>query len=631
MSLTSSLYSGVTGLATHGNAMSVIGDNISNTNTIGFKSSRTVFQDVLSQAVATSTGSAQVGRGSTLGDISSAFSQGSFESTESTTDLAIGGDGFFVVRHPENPNETLFTRAGNFRFDKDGFFSTPGGHVAKGWALRRNAQTLDVEDVGALQDIRLDSFTSPPEQTDKVSVVTVLQAEEGHDFTVSSAAAPNALSSVWQGAHDEGTHIESLAYEYQTTVKVYDSLGSTHDVTVYFDQGPINQNGEKTYEYIVTTTPTEDKRDIFTNASGAGTDNGYGMLGRGLLTFSNAGGGIIEQTFEKFVGTSGNSAADSQIASAIVNESAQNFTAPSAPTVQVFGQYTGVDSGATPAQGDIATFSFPQGGVIGGLEPVTVNVTYASGAGGPYTFVVPPGYTSGTVLGEFENVPDGLKVSFETGEVNANDSFQVDIQKGDGDNLLSDFNWSKQSKSLYDLENQHFTFDPDFLGAPDGTTQMKVELDFGADFSGNIWNSGPLSTVSVSSASTTITQSASGYGSGDLQTLNVDPDGVITGQYSNGQVAPLFRVALAKFQNAQELFKVGGSLFKETRLSGAAITNRPGSGGVGSIAANSLEQSNVDIAQEFVKMITTQRGFQANSKIVTTVDQMLSDTISMKR
>ena len=140
-----------------------------------------------------------------------------------------------------------------------------------------------------------------------------------------------------------------------------------------------------------------------------------------------------------------------------------------------------------------------------------------------------------------------------------------------------------------------------------------------------------LSTTYYSSASTTVFQTSTGYGAGDLQSISVDTDGVITGSYSNGQVTPLFRVALAKFQNVQGLFKEGGNLFRETRNSGDAITGQPGTNGLGSIAANSLEQSNVDISNEFVKMITTQRGFQANSKIVTTVDDMLSEVINMKR
>ncbi|HSR36468.1 MAG TPA: flagellar hook-basal body complex protein, partial [Desulfurivibrionaceae bacterium] len=88
---------------------------------------------------------------------------------------------------------------------------------------------------------------------------------------------------------------------------------------------------------------------------------------------------------------------------------------------------------------------------------------------------------------------------------------------------------------------------------------------------------------------------------------------------------------LASFNNTQGLRKEGGNIFRETTESGAPVTGAPGTNGLGSIAPNSLEQSNVDLGTEFVKLITTQRGFQANSKIITTTDEMLNDLINIKR
>ena len=156
MALSSSLFSGISGLSSLGEAMQVVGDNIANVNTVGFKSSTYTFQDLLSQAVATQAGTSQVGKGTTLSDIYQTFSQGSFETTSSTTDLAIGGSGFFELREPESTNMFL-SRAGNFRFDKDGYLVNPEGYVVQGWELND-----DGEDVGDVTDIRLDSFSSPP-------------------------------------------------------------------------------------------------------------------------------------------------------------------------------------------------------------------------------------------------------------------------------------------------------------------------------------------------------------------------------------------------------------------------------------------------------------------------------------
>lgn len=478
MSLSSSLFSGISGLNALGNAMTVIGDNIANVNTIGFKSSRVNFQDVLSQTVATTAGTAQVGRGTSLADISSAFSQGSFESTDSSTDLAIGGSGFFVVRDPNDVNNQFYTRAGEFRFDKEGNFVNPSGYIVRGWEL----DEVTGEDIGTITDITLSSFTSSPSETTNLSMIMNLDAD-----ATNQSAGVNALSAKWDGDNVDGEYIGDDDYVYQTTLKAYDSLGSTHDVTVYFDMG--ESATDPVWEYIVTMSPSEDNRTI-TNA------NDSGLLARGTIEFNRSSGQIS-----------------------------------------------------------------------GGADSITCSL----------------------------NNGDGTWTDLTNADANANGGF--------------------------------YSFTPEFIeGSP-----MSIDLDFGSRFNGTVWANESLSTSQYASASTTVFQAADGYGAGDLQSITVATDGVITGSYSNGQVLPLYRVALADFQNEQGLYKVGGNLFSETRLSGDPITGKPGSNGLGSISPNSLEQSNVDIATEFVKMITTQRGFQANSKIITVTDQMLSELINLKR
>ena len=491
MSLSSSLFSGISGLNTLGNAMTVIGDNIANVNTVGFKASRVTFQDVLSQTVATTAGTAQVGRGTSLADISSSFAQGSFESTDSTTDLAIGGEGFFVVRDPNNEENEYYTRAGEFRFDKDGNFVNPACYIVRGWSLDSDTG----EDEGSITDITLQSFTSSPRATDNITVITNLDSD-AEDKATGGTGNDITLSELWDG--NALTPLDENYYNYQTTFKIYDSLGSTHDITLYYDKG----DTASTWEFIATCNPDEDKRNIFD----AATDAGYGMLGRGTLQFNASSGAIEDITFSRFIGNSGATA-------------------------------------------------------------------------------------------------------------------------GDPDDLTDANCWDAQSTAT-DLTNGHFTFAPLFIA---GGTAMSVELDFGSNNDGSSWRNSSLSTTQFSSASTTTFQSANGYGAGDLQSVVVGTDGVITGQYSNGQVIPLYRVALAKFQNVQGLYKEGGNLFRETRLSGDPTTSKPGTNGLGSISPNSLEQSNVDIANEFVKMITTQRGYQANSKIITVTDQMLAELINLKR
>ena len=183
-----------------------------------------------------------------------------------------------------------------------------------------------------------------------------------------------------------------------------------------------------------------------------------------------------------------------------------------------------------------------------------------------------------------------------------------------------------------DIENTgYFSFVADFLGGEYGATETDISIDFGSVYEDGAFVNGSLSTTQYSKSSSTVYQDANGYAAGDLQGVDVSSDGVMTGIYSNGQLIPLFRVGLAKFLNNYGLSNEGGNLFQETRASGAAITNKPGENGLGTISPNSLEMSNVDISEEFVNMITNQRGFQANSKTITTVDSMMQTVIQMKQ
>ena len=133
------------------------------------------------------------------------------------------------------------------------------------------------------------------------------------------------------------------------------------------------------------------------------------------------------------------------------------------------------------------------------------------------------------------------------------------------------------------------------------------------------------------SPSATTFQTQNGYPAGMLRSVSVDEAGVITGSYSNGQLVPLFQVALVDFPSYYGLTKMGNNLYGASLESGDAMPGMPGSGRLGSISPSSIEMSNVDLAQEFVKMITTQRAFQANSRVITTSDEILNELINIKR
>jgi len=133
------------------------------------------------------------------------------------------------------------------------------------------------------------------------------------------------------------------------------------------------------------------------------------------------------------------------------------------------------------------------------------------------------------------------------------------------------------------------------------------------------------------SASSTTSQSQNGYTAGILHGTSVDETGNLIGTYSNGQIETLYQIALADFSDYSGLTKMGGNLYAESLTSGQPLINTAGSGKLGTIAPSSLEMSNVDLATEFTKMITTQRAFQANSRVITTSDEILTELMSIKR
>jgi len=181
-------------------------------------------------------------------------------------------------------------------------------------------------------------------------------------------------------------------------------------------------------------------------------------------------------------------------------------------------------------------------------------------------------------------------------------------------------------------------FDP--AGKITGTTNFNIDLSASHPFDGVNSNFGAAQVIGVDfSTITQYNQKTStnaamldGRKSGSLTGFNTGSDGMISGRYSNGQTKILGQISLAKFKNPAGLQKVGNNMFIETANSGTfnGVGDEPGSNG-GGLNAGVLEMSNVDLSKEFTEMITTQRGFQANSRIITSSDEILQELVNLKR
>ncbi|MBN2342366.1 MAG: flagellar hook protein FlgE [Deltaproteobacteria bacterium] len=209
MSIIKTLYTGVSGLQSHGKALGVVGDNIANVNTTGYKAENAVFSDVLGHSLLSTD---IPGSGSKVTAITRTFSQGTFVSTDSPTDLAINGNGFFIVNgNLGGWNANFYSRAGQFALDNSGALVNPEGMVLQGY-LANGAGEISNQ----LTDLRIANTILPPEETTEIVISANLDA----------GATPPTLA--WDPT-DPG-----VTSNFSTAITVYDSLGESHRADIYF-------------------------------------------------------------------------------------------------------------------------------------------------------------------------------------------------------------------------------------------------------------------------------------------------------------------------------------------------------------------------------------------------------------
>ncbi len=211
-----------------------------------------------------------------------------------------------------------------------------------------------------------------------------------------------------------------------------------------------------------------------------------------------------------------------------------------------------------------------------------------------------------------------LQIDFTKG-ANPNEwDYTVSVPGGSGSIVSGDTGGLGFTEGKFDSDHPH-TNTPTFEYDP-ANGAANITIDFNFD------------KVTQFASDTTVTPySQDGYPAGTLKTISVDTTGTITGVFSNGINKKLAQVAMAVFDNPGGLLKMGQNLYKNSNNSGMPRIGTAGTGGRGTISPGSLEMSNVDISEEFVNMIITQRGFQANSRIITTSDEMLQELINLKR
>lgn len=548
----SSLYTGVSGLNANMSELSVIGNNIANVNTVGFKSSRVNFEDILSQTLTGSNN--QIGVGVTVSSIQKMFTQGDFETTGNTLDMAISGDGFFVVEDPVL-NTLYYTRAGQFETDKDGYIVNQDGLRLQGY-MADSAGNLQ----NSLTDLLLTTKTIAPNATTSGELTANLDSNSSITGFVFTAATNDTL----QYSIDGGA-------TYLTASLVTDGgLASGDAYTGNEVAAAIQASLEATNGSTDTYTVSyDDQTGYFTVTNDAGNANTLLLdWGSGVSTASNVLGYSVS-TAALAAGTGSTSTA-----------AAGDFTLSKA--------------------GDTSNFSTP--------------MTVYDSLGNAHVVTM---YFRKSSLDATGNNWDWYAVVDE-----------ADSTSGSTEVQASGSITFNSSGSLYSESATTYTTGGfDFTG---GAAQNQViSFDFGNSIVQGGTGTDGTTQYATSSGVSALTQD--GYSSGSLESISIDADGVVYGTFSNGKELSLAQVILADFSNTGGLSSAGSNLYTESYASGQPLMGEPGSSGRGTVASSTLELSNVDIASEFVSMITAQRGFQANSKVITTTDEILAEIVNLKR
>jgi flagellar hook protein FlgE len=640
--MTNALLAGLTGLRANQNYLDVIGNNLANSNTPGYKSSRVTFSDILSQTLRPAsaptgrlggTNPLQLGRGAGISSIDQNFSQGSLLTTGRTLDLGVQGNGFFVL---SDGNEQFFTRVGAFGLDSDEFLVD----LRSGLKVQ-STQGNDIQ-------VTLNSVV-PPAETKEVSFRGNLPApgpnsgptiEKLESLPYKSAAPAQVTSSGSQ----------PFALQNQDTLTISVDLGASQTIT--FTTGQFANIAAATAQEVVNAINSQlvgatasvgpgNNVVINTNSSGStsriqvsGTPAGLGIPigsvtgteavataatplnslkgnttdyvnGDKIRIFGSKGGTIVDVTFT--YGTDGTTLGQ-------LVAFANNAYLPEASlTLQPDGKVVLLASNPGPID---LTLTFQDGATatqVGqtnfALNQLTVTVNGRE-----------PDKES-AVISVYDSLGSLHSVTFDfTREIDGKWTVTASCDPAQG-TIANPTIASLQFGPLGDLPAAlATTLDVTWAGA---AAPQSVALDFGVP--------GSFDGLTQFGGAGDVFGDADGYPSGSLNSIGVRADGTIEGFYTNGQIQSLAQLQMALFTNPAGLERAGNGLLKLSSNSGAALLANAGTGAAGTVVSGSLEGSNVDVAEEFVRLIEAQRGFQANARIISTTDQVLGELVNLGR
>lgn len=510
-----SFQQGLSGLNGAAKSLDVIGNNIANSSTVGFKGSTTQFADVYANAL-NGAGGTQAGIGVKVAAIAQQFNQGNIETSGNPLDIAINGAGFFRI---EQAGVVQYSRNGQFSLDKNGYVVNAQGAKLTGYGLGTNGQLA----AGAPVPIQIDTSDQPPKVTSNIFA----------EIQLDSRSQPPA--------NKPFNPDDPTTYNKQSPLSTYDTLGNPHTLSLYYVKTEAgtwdvytSMDGNETNGLNVAGVTLTDAETVAARAAwdNAATADKAGAIGDYAETAAQT---VLDKALEAY-----------QAAGLEMSQDDRDAIAAAANTAAAV-------PGSTPEQIDAAILKALK---VPSAKLGTLNFD-TNGALNMATSGTGPGFN-----GKFSA---SLPVVPSTGA-----ELQIPVT----------FDFAKSTQY------------------GNATSEKRLDQD--------------------------------GYKPGALQRFTTGADGVILGQYSNGQTKALGQVILANFTNPNGLEPLGNNAWAESAQSGTPLIGTAGTGGMGVLQSGSVEASSVDLTAELVNMITAQRVYQANAQTIKTQDSVLQTLVNLR-
>jgi flagellar hook protein FlgE len=584
MGLSSTLFTGLSGLSVNQAKLNVVGNNIANVNTVAFKSSRALFapQFYITDSPggeATDgfggTNPSQRGLGAVVSSVQKNFSAGAIEPTGQATDMAIAGDGFFIVQGQEQ----TYTRDGSFRLNSEHELVSQSGGFVQGYGVDATGNVAS----GAVQNLTIPLGTlTRAKATENISLSGILNAG-GALTTGASILNSEPLTNLTGTAAPTGASaLVDLRRPGALGAAIF-TAGDTLTLTA-------KQNGTllPNLSYTIDATSTVQNLTDFFN-QGLGIDTSATIAGT-----PTPGASIAADTTD-ITGTTGRLVivANAGKASALTLSATGLNISPTSSLTFADGQdFAGNVSNAV---GESQSTSIPAYDSLGNLLDVNLTMTLVSRSNSGTTWQFVARSADDTDAKTFDPTTPSNGMLIGGGTL----SF-------DGEGTLV----SSANTTIQVTRNN--------TGA---SSPVNISLDFSRMTALN--NGNHPSQVAL--------DHQDGEKIGTLTSFSVGQDGVITGSFDNGLTGTLGQVAVATFKNSQGLVDLGGNMYATGASSGPPTIGAPLSGVAGEVRAGALEQSNVDLSEEFINMIVASTGFSAASRVISTSDQLIQELLNSSR